>query len=280
MKYISVTGGKGGTGKSTVAILLSYYYLSMGKRVILADCDVECPNDHIILGRKLNKRKLKTYAVYPQIDTEKCDLCGKCIEHCRQNAMYKINDSIKVEDMLCNSCGVCFYVCPKNAIGKKKVVTGEIFEDDINDHLKLITGRSKVKIRETSPIVRELKSFVKKYEDSYDICITDTAAGTHCTVIAALEDSDDVYAVTEPTPLGLHDLKLILELLDVLSLSKNVVINKSNLGKSSDIIKMVKKYNGSIYSKIPYDKKLEQIYMKGEFSKYPDLYKLLNTKHE
>ena len=159
-------------------------------------------------------------------------------------------------------------------------MNGKIFDIRINKNFKLVTGRSEIKIRETSPIVRQVRDYIKKYREGYDICIIDTAAGTHCTVIAALEETDEVYIVTEPTPLGLHDLKLVLELVKVLDLENKVIINKYNLGRSEDIYKLVKKHRSSIFIEIPYEKKIEQIYMKGEFGKHPDLFKLLKIKHE
>jgi len=280
MKSIAVTGGKGGTGKSTIAILMAYYYLSKGLKVILADCDVECPNDSIIIGRSLKNEKEKTYAIYPKIDKKKCNLCGKCIKSCKQNAIYKAGGVIKIEEMLCSSCGVCFHVCPRGAISKKKDINGKIFEDDITKEFKLVTGRSEIKVRETSPIVNEVRKYVAEYGNDYDICIIDTAAGTHCTVIQALEDMDEVFIVTEPTPLGVHDLKLMLELTKVLGLKRRIVINKSNLGKTGNIYNLAKKYKSDVYLEVPYDKKIEEIYMKGEFEKNPDLFKLLDIKNE
>ncbi|GAI22520.1 unnamed protein product, partial [marine sediment metagenome] len=70
---ISVASGKGGTGKTTVAVNLA---LSI-KNAQFLDCDVEEPNAHIFLKPAI-KSKYKIGVPVPKINKEKCNFCGKC----------------------------------------------------------------------------------------------------------------------------------------------------------------------------------------------------------
>ena len=277
MKTIAVTGGKGGTGKSTFAILLAFKEILQGKKVLFVDCDVECPNDYIILGiEKLKSPAKKTYTYYPKIQKEKCQKCGLCVKSCRSNALFKAKNKFPVVNKeLCSSCGVCWSICPSNAISKEKVLNGEIYKNKIEKKLTLITGISKPGIRETSPVVRQTREYVQKKAKKFDLCIIDTAAGAHCTVISALEGVDKAYAVTEPTPLGAHDLRIILQVLEVLNIPKKIVINQFDIGKERQILDIARTFKVPIYARIPYSKKLGKIYSKGEFLSNQSLIKLI-----
>jgi len=261
MKKIASTGTKGGVGKSTFAILLTYK-LSKNKKVVLCDCDVECPNDYLILNQKL-KKPGHIYQKYPVLDKRKCFKCGLCSKTCRENAIFWVNDKYPmfIYD-LCTACGACMIICPTKAIKTKKEKSGESFVNKVSDNFWLITGRSKPGITETGPIVSEVKEKAIEFakEKKVDYIIFDTAPGTHCSVVQALLDIDKAYAVTEPTPLGVHDLSLILKLLQKLKIPYEIVLNKSDVGNRELIEKIAKKFKTKISIEIPYSEELVKAY--------------------
>ncbi len=290
MKTIAVTGGKGGTGKSTFSILLANKLRSEGAKTVLCDCDVECPNDHLLLGQKLNKPVQKVYAQFPKLIKEKCNKCGLCVRNCRSNAIFQPRTTkgsgqasypIFLHE-LCSGCGLCWNLCPFGAIEVKKKVTSEIFENEIPNptgltddestrrvgQTWLITGRSVGIVEETGPIVSEVRKFATHFarEKSADYLLLDTAAGTHCSVIRALINTDLAYAVTEPTPLGAHDLKLILELLKKLKVPAKITLNQADLGNRRPIDHLAKDFGITIEFEIPYSRKIVEAYSRGKLS--------------
>ena len=264
MEIISSTGAKGGVGKSTYAILLALKLAKQRKKVVLCDCDVECPNDHLILDKELDNKTSETiYQEYPVLDESKCIKCGLCSKRCRENAIFWVKGKTPtfIHD-LCTGCGACWVVCPQKAITTKKEKAGESFVSKFNDNLWLVTGRSKAGISETGPIVTEVKkrAVVIAKKEKADALILDTAPGTHCSVIQALLGSDKAYAVTEPTPLGAHDLSLILELLQKIKVPTEIVLNKSDVGKRELIEDIAEKFDVKISVEIPYSEKLVKAY--------------------
>ena len=267
MKKIAVTGGKGGVGKSTVAVLMANKFVSEGKRVILCDCDVECPNDYLLLGQKLGKPKKKVYAEFPKLIKEKCTKCGLCARTCRNNAIFQAPGKypIFIKD-LCSGCGACWIVCPFGAIKPEKEEIGQVFLNKIKKNYWLVTGVAKPGLEETGPVVTQTKKFVSNLVKKIkpDFILFDTAAGTHCPVISALLDCDLAYAVTEHTPMGAYDLNLILDLCQKLGVPAKIVLNQSDLGDKTRVQKIAKKYKINIEKEIPYSKKLVEAYSKGQ----------------
>lgn len=273
MKRIASTGVKGGVGKSTFAILLSFKLSMQGKKVVLCDCDVECPNDYLILNQKLANPK-PVYQDYPVLNKDKCAKCGLCSKTCKEHAIFWVKGKypIFVYD-LCTGCGACWIVCPNKAIKPKKEKAGESFVNKINDNLWLVTGKSKPGISETGPIVKDVKDRaieIAKKENA-DYLLIDSAPGMHCSVIQSLLDSDKVYAVTEPTPLGAHDLSLILELVQKLELPSEIVLNKVDAGDKKLIEKIAKKFGVSISIEIPYSEELVKAYCEKNLAKVVNL---------
>jgi len=266
LKKIAITGGKGGTGKSTIACLLSNKFLKGGKKVILCDCDVECPNDYLLLGQKLEKAVEKIYAEFPKLIKKKCNKCGLCVKTCRSNAIFQAPGQypIFIKD-LCSGCGACWIVCPNKAIEPKKEETGKIYLNQIKKNYWLVTGQAKPGLEETGPVVAKVKNFALRFaeENKADYVLFDTAAGTHCPVISALMGCDLAYAVTEPTPMGAYDLNLILDLCRKLKLPAKVILNQADLGDKRPIQKTIKKYKTKIEKEIPYSKKIVEDYSKG-----------------
>jgi MinD superfamily P-loop ATPase len=259
---IAITGGKGGTGKSTVATALAVE-LAKKQKILLVDADVDCPNDHIILSLKLKKEK-DIFQVKPVWDFKKCVKCGRCSEVCRANAILFVKEKypIFVQD-LCNGCTACTLACPTKAISRGRQQIGTILSGRKYD-LDQITGEMRIGYEEASPIVNALKKFISSKEKRYDHTIVDTAAGTHCNVISALIGCDLAIAVTEPTPLGAHDLNLILSLTKVLKVPSFIVLNRSNVGDKMLVKKIADKYKTKIIAEIPYRKEILEQYSKGK----------------
>ena len=272
IKEIAITGGKGGTGKSTVSVLLLKQLFKEGKKVILCDCDVECPNDYLLLGEKLKNPVKKTYTEFPKLIKSKCKKCGICAKTCRDHAIFAPVGKypIFIKD-LCMGCGLCKMVCPFGAIRMEKEKTGEIYLNKIKDsrfkinNFYLVTGVAKAGLKETGPVVAQAKKFALDFakKNKVDTVLLDTAAGSHCPVINALMNIDFAYAVTEPTPMGAYDLDLILDLTKKLKVPVKIILNQAALGNKKLIEKVAKKHRLKIDKKIPYSKKLVDNYSRG-----------------
>jgi len=282
MKTIAITGGKGGVGKSTMAILLANKLLSQGKKIVLADLDVECPNDYLLLKNssenELKKPVEKVFAQFPYLDKTKCKKCGLCVQKCRFHAIFAPPNRTRSGSgqspgqypiflpELCSGCRLCANICPYQAITMKKKVTGKIYQEKIAVDFYLVTGKSKAVLEETGPVVTKTRQYAetlgKKMKADY--LLLDTAAGMHCSVIRGLLAVDLVYAVTEPTPLGAHDLELILQLIHKLKLPVKIILNQADLGKKELVEKIAKEKRVEIKYRIPYSRKLVEAYSKGK----------------
>lgn len=268
IKKIGISGGKGGVGKSTVAVLMANKLAGKenGNTVILCDCDVECPNDYLLLGQELKKPKEKIFASFPKLNKSKCKKCGLCVRTCRNNAVFQAPGKypIFIKD-LCSGCGACWIVCPNKAIQQKKEEIGQIFANQIKENFWLITGQANPGLEETGPVVAQTKKLALSFAEKInaDYILFDTAAGTHCPVISGLLDCDLVYAVTEPTPMGACDLDLILDLCQKLGVPAKIVLNQADLGNRKGVQKIAQKYKIKIEKEIPYSKKLVECYSKG-----------------
>jgi MinD superfamily P-loop ATPase len=261
VEQIAVTGGKGGVGKSTISILLANQ-LAKNEKIVLVDADVECPNDYLLLNKDLTEPVKKVFAFYPQLNKDKCIKCGLCAQKCRFNAiLMPKNDYPQFFDDLCANCGLCWQICPQQAITPKKEVTANLYENPINENLLLITGEAKSQVDETGPVVRQLRTYALKRAQEFKAkrIVIDTAPGTHCSVINALLGVDLAIAVTEPTPLGQHDLNLIAQVIEKLEIDYKIIINQSNLG-NIDLI--TSKFDPEkIIGQIPHCQKIVQAYI-------------------
>jgi len=259
---IAITGGKGGTGKSTIATALAYK-LAKKHKVLLLDLDVDCPNDDLILGVKIKKIE-DVRIMIPKFDYKKCVKCGLCSKICREHAIVFVKGKYPfVIPEQCTGCKACKIACPRNAISESKQKIGEILIGK-KKNLTLIGGKMKPGIEESSLIVNAVKKYAKTYEKNYDYVIIDTAAGTHCPVISALLGCDIAFAVTEPTPLGQHDLSLILKLIKKLKIKTSVILNRSDIGNKRIIKNFVRKYKTKIIASIPYSKEILEAYSQGK----------------
>lgn len=251
---ISIASGKGGTGKTTVATNLAY---SLGKNVQIMDCDVEEPNSHLFLKPQISGGQA-VIAPIPLIDENRCTHCKKCMEICRFGAIAVVNKKGITFPELCHSCGGCMAACPENAISEKGRELGDIETGSICD-ISFVHGRLKVGQVMSPPIIKKIRTLAEKQM----VNIIDAPPGTSCPVIAAMKGADFVLLVTEPTPFGLHDLKLAVETIRILNLPHGIVINRAGMG-NNDVREYAKKERIPILMEIPFDKKIAQVYSKGE----------------
>ena len=263
-KIIAVTGGKGGTGKTTVAVNLAFHFSQIGKKVLLVDCDVDAPSVATLLGAEMmNGKEVRQFL--PVFDESRCIRCGECSKACRMHAILQVPDKIPLLfPDLCLGCGACSIVCPTNAILDGKKVVGWIYETEAYG-VDLLIGELKLNERESEAIIREVKERAMDLskERKYDLIIIDTAPGAHCDVALSLKDSDFVLAVTEPTPFGIHDLDLILELANLLKLKHAVVVNRADLPGNHHLLKEIcEKHSSRLIEEIPVDDNVVQSHVR------------------
>ncbi len=249
---LSVASGKGGTGKTTVATNIA---LSIGNGQFL-DCDVEEPNANIFLQATIKKHENVSKTI-PKIDTERCDYCGKCAEFCAYNALAVVRSKVLIFPELCHSCGGCQLVCPKNAITWKQRVIGSIDYGKIKG-IDVYQGMLNIGESQAVPVIKALK---RKIDTNKDVII-DAPPGTSCPVIESISGSDYCLLVTEPTPFGLHDLTLAIEVVKHLRIPFGVVINRDGIGDTR-IETYCKEEKIPVLLKIPERQKIAFLYSKG-----------------
>ena len=253
---IAVTGGKGGTGKSTVAINLAVEFARKYK-TLLVDADAECPNDHLLLSVKRKQYK-KVYSLIPKFNRKKCIKCGKCALACKQNAIVFVKDKYPafIPDV-CIGCKSCIYSCPVQAISESKKQIGTSYLGK-NYNVNLLIGELKLGELASGEVVAEVRNHAEEISKKLkpEITLIDSAAGVGCPVIASLTGTDYIVAVTEPTPSALHDLKRVLYLAKHFNIKHSIVINKYNLEKSfcKNIESYAKKSKIPIIGYIPYNR--------------------------
>ncbi|MDI6889167.1 MAG: ATP-binding protein [Methanocellales archaeon] len=249
---ISIASGKGGTGKTTIATNMA---LSL-KNVQLLDCDVEEPNAHIFLKPEI-KQQISVYTSVPKIDETRCDYCGKCAEFCEFNALVALKNKIMVFLELCHGCGGCPIVCPKNAITEEDKEVGVVKKGVAGD-IEFICGELNIGEPMAVPVIRRVKNEI----DDDKTVIIDASPGTSCSVVAAVHGTDYCILVTEPTPFGLHDLKLAVEVLKKLGIPFGVIINREGIG-DQNVQGYCKEEGVPILLTIPMDRRIAEVYSRG-----------------
>lgn len=254
---IAIASGKGGTGKTTIAANLAQVACGLGQEVQYLDCDVEEPNGHIFLKPKINRSQQVTVDI-PQVDLEKCIGCGKCGEICQYSAIVCIKEHVLTFEQLCHSCGGCLRVCPAGAIKTKPLSIGQI-EFGKAGNIDFVSGKLRIGNVRTPSVIREVKKCIKEG------CLTiiDVPPGTSCPVVEAVKGTDFVLLVTEPTPFGLNDLKLAVELVREMGLPFSVVVNRDGIG-NNDVEKYCEAESIDIVMKLPDDRRIAEIYSTGQ----------------
>ena len=251
---ISIASGKGGTGKTTIATNLA---VALGTDVNLLDCDVEEPNDHIFIQPKITHTEKVSLKV-PQVDMNKCSLCGKCQEICQFQAIVVVGKTALTFPELCHSCGGCMEVCPENAITEIDREMG-IFEAGTRNGVAFAYGRIFVGQVMAVPAIERVRAAVQPNK----VNIIDAPPGTSCPVISSVKNTDFLILVTEPTPFGLNDLKLAVGMVKILAIPHGIVINRSDLGDEK-VKEYAKEENIPILMEIPFDRQIAETYSKGK----------------
>jgi len=248
---IAVASGKGGTGKTLIAVNLA---LSLGA-VQLLDCDVEEPNDHLLLNPEILKEEPVKLMV-PKILEERCDYCGECARFCQFNALFVVGETAMVFPELCHSCGGCSIVCPRDAIVEEPRQIGKIFTCQAGD-IELIYGELKIGEALSVPVISSVKDRMKE-----GTVILDSSPGSACPVVETVHGTDFCLLVTEPTPFGLHDLKVATEVVRILDIPLGVVVNFAGIG-DRDVYDFCEREGIPILMEIPYDRRIAELYSRG-----------------
>ena len=251
---ISIASGKGGTGKTTVATNLA---LSVEKPVQLLDCDVEEPNAHPFLRPSFEITETVTMPV-PEVDEKKCTLCGKCGEICQFKAIVLIGETVLSFPELCHSCGGCVEVCADGAIVEREREVGVVQRGHRNG-LEFIHGILRLGHAMSPPLIKKVRSYGRDNK----LTIVDAPPGTSCPVIASMRGADFVLLVTEPTPFGLHDLKLAVGAVNLLRIPCGLVVNRCDVGDGK-VNAYAEEKGLPVLMEIPFDRRIAEAYSRGE----------------
>ena len=256
---IAIASGKGGTGKTTVASNLAYIVSQKGTSVKYLDCDVEEPNGHLFLNPEIEEQRNVGIPV-PEVDESKCTACGLCSKICQFKSIAALADKILIFPELCHGCGGCKEVCPEDAISEISRAVG-VVEAGKSSRIAFVHGKLRIGEAMSPPLIRE----VKKEIDTDMINIIDVPPGTSCPVITAIKDTDFVLLVTEPTPFGLNDLGLALDMVNELKLPHGIVVNRhedDNLRARM----FCKERNVPVLAEIPDDRRVAEAYSTGKLA--------------
>ncbi|MBI9063981.1 MAG: ATP-binding protein [Marinilabiliaceae bacterium] len=259
---VAVASGKGGTGKTTVSVnLFHYMHKNVCKDIQLVDCDVEEPNDAIFFPDiKIGAEKEITQLI-PEIDNSQCTYCRKCADYCEFNAIVVLPpiQFAEINASLCHSCGACSFACEYNAISEKPVPIGKVTFFDTGFGNGLLEGKLKIGSAMQTLLIKESKNLVPQ---NNKMVLYDAPPGTSCPVVETVADVDYVILVTEPTPFGLHDLTLMVDLLKEIQKPFGVIVNKAGLGNNA-IYEYLHKENIELIGEIPFNQEYAARYAKG-----------------
>lgn len=259
---IAVASGKGGTGKTTVSVNLYHFANMYWKDAILVDCDVEEPNAALFFSKIKTKQEKEILQYVPRIDTSVCTFCKACAEWCEFSAIAVVS-SLKfaeVNEDLCHSCGACLHACKFDAIKEFKQPLGAVTQFEAGYKKGIYEGRLKIGSAMQTMMIQQLKNEIPIHSE---IIIYDAPPGTSCPVVETVAGSDFVILVTEPTPFGLHDLQIAVELMKQLKKPFGVIVNKAGIGDSK-IYNYLQENNIELLTEIPFSKNYSAKYAAGK----------------
>lgn len=249
---IAIASGKGGTGKTSIAVSLA---LSIGDAQLL-DCDVEEPNAHILLKPRVDETHPVSLMV-PRILEDRCDYCGECSRFCQFHALFVAGETAMVFPEICHSCGGCSIVCPKDAIIEEPREIGKVIRGSAGD-IDLVYGEINV----GEPLAVPIISAVKEHMNPDGAVILDAPPGAACPVVETVHGADFCLIVTEPTPFGLHDLKVAVEVVRILGVPLGVVVNFAGVGDAG-VYDFCEEQGIPLMMEVPYDRRIAELYSRG-----------------
>ena len=255
---VAIASGKGGTGKTTIAVNLAWCLADRSRKVQYIDCDVEEPNGHFFLSPYLSE-KMPASVMLPVVDQEKCTSCGECSSKCQFNAIVRLPGNTLIFPELCHSCGLCLHVCPTKAISEGEREIGVVEVGTGWGGIQFAHGILNVGEPMPNPLIRQVK---QQGLENY-IQIIDAPPGTSCPFVETISDADLVILVTEPTPFGLHDLKISVAVAKSRGKSVCVVINRENepfLPLELFLVEQQLK----VLARLPEDRRVAEIYSGGD----------------
>jgi len=265
MKEIVVISGKGGTGKTSLTA--SFAYLG-GKNVIVADCDVDAADMHLLLEPDFKDSENFFSGELAYIKQDECIRCGKCADVCRFDAIPIINNQYIVDPLSCEGCGYCARVCPTNAIINKNLNVGKWFISNIKTGSIMVHARLGIGADNSGKLVAKVKSEAKDIaeDEQKDYVIVDGSPGVGCPVVSSLSGASFVVLVTEPSVSGLHDLKRVYELVHKFKIKAGCIINKSDINNkvTAEIEEFLKKENIVHIASLPYNEDFTKAMTNGQ----------------
>lgn len=256
---LAIASGKGGTGKTTLSTNLAHL-ISQNQKVVLSDLDVEEPNSGLFISGKTVNSELQ-YKNIPTWNSEACTLCGKCADVCAFNAVIKTPSKIMTFPELCHSCHACTELCPENALHMQPKEMGALTHIE-NDNLSFVESRLNIGEEQAVPLIAQTLDYIDEKFPGDILKIVDSPPGTSCPMIEAVKDADYVFLITEPTPFGLHDLKLAVETVRLLERDFSIIINRYGTG-NDDVIDYCRDEYIEITAKLPDSRKAAEIYSDG-----------------
>ena len=256
---IAIASGKGGTGKTTIATNLAFILSKQGRDVQLLDCDVEEPNCHIFLKPLIETTEPATVPV-PTVDNDNCTGCGTCGDVCQYSAIVCTKGRVLVFPELCHGCGGCMRFCPEKVITEEGREVGSV-ETGRAKGFRFAHGKLKIGEVMSPPLIKAVQQAAVESE----VTIIDAPPGTSCPVIEAVRHADFIILVTEPTPFGLNDLKLAVDMVRVIAVPFAVAINRCDVGDEA-VKQYCQKEQIDIILEVPNDRRVAEAYSRGELA--------------
>jgi MinD superfamily P-loop ATPase len=268
-KLVAIASGKGGTGKTSISVNLAALLSEMQElnyqQITLTDLDVEEPNSSLFFTDAKQYYQETAYRMVPEWDSTKCTLCNKCSQVCEFNALAFLGTRVLVFPDLCHACHACSLLCPENALPMKQHRMGEMtYFKPRQKNLILAEYRLDIGQPSAVPLIKDAITHIESMASEHNLFILDAPPGNSCPMMEVSKSSDFVILVTEPTPFGLHDLKIAVDTVRKLERPLAVVLNKSGSGNDAIINEYCEQEKIEIIGKIPQSREIAEAYSRGE----------------